>query len=75
MNRRRAATVIRWLREMDITKRLVTITYQAITQITHPRFGRQSEGSMVNFMLFCAGGKSGGQISIFDIQPSAKLNR
>jgi len=44
MNRRLAATVIRWLRETDITKRLVTITYQAITQVKHPRFWETERG-------------------------------
>jgi len=44
MNRKLAATVINWLGETDVCKRLVTITHQAIAQIKHPRFWETERG-------------------------------
>ncbi|HEY9502997.1 MAG TPA: hypothetical protein VIR01_15285 [Pyrinomonadaceae bacterium] len=55
MNRRLAATVICWLRETDITKRLVTITYQATDTILHlpaKQWGlRRQEGNFAVWAL------------------------
>jgi len=44
MNRILAATVVNWLGETDIWKRLVTITFEAITRVKHPRFWETERG-------------------------------
>jgi len=44
MNRELAATVVNWLCETDISRRLVAITFQAITNVKHPRFWETERG-------------------------------